>query len=162
MLFFLSLIAYAAGIVKDCNISSIFRPTFLGLTPDPPVVGQQIRLSVLFNNPGPAVSDGRVTTSVTLNYLPLSPTTEPLCHNTGCPLVAGPNDRSTVSTWPDVRGNIVTKSVWNSVEGDNLLCVQTSVKVGNKRLRVSENATTELYRDDVSLKQIAIWINYSY
>ena len=157
MLFLVSLLAFATGVVKDCNVSSIFRPLELGLTPDPPVVGQQVRLTVRFDNPGPVVTDGAVTTSVTYNYIPLAPTTEPLCTNTACPIVSGSNDRSTVSTWPDgIRGTVITKSVWTSAEGDNLLCVQTSVKA-SKSLResVTVNATT-LFRDDLSLKQVAV------
>lgn len=138
-------------------MSSIFRPTTLGLTPDPPVAGQQVRMSVIFDNPGLVVTDGIVTTSVTYNFLPFSPTTEPLCQNTACPIVTGPNDRSTVSTFPDgISGTVVTKSVWTSTEGDNLLCVQTTVKVGNKRLRTAGNASMIFFRDDISLKQVAI------
>ena len=162
MLFFLSLLAYASSLIKDCNVSSIFRPTSLGLTPDPPVVGQQVRMTVLFDNPGATVIDGTVTTSVTYNFLPLTPTVESLCDNTACPIVNGPNDRSTVSTWPDVRGTVVTKSVWTSTDGDNLLCVQTSVKVGGKRLRGIDNISTELFRDDMSLKQVALRLDIKY
>jgi len=162
MFYLLSLLAVATGLVKDCNVTSIFRPTELGLTPDPPVVGQPVHLTVRFDNPGPAITDGTVITSVTLNFIPFSPTREPLCTNTACPLVSGPNDRSTVSTWPSgINGNLVTKSVWNSVEGDNLLCIQTSVKTMHGRLRLRSDGK-DLFRDDVSLKQVANWMNYSF
>ena len=113
-------------------------------------------MTVLFDNPGATVTDGTVTTSITYNFLPLTPTTEPLCQNTACPIVNGPNDRSTTSTWPNAVGTIVTTSVWTSIEGDNLLCIQTSVKVKNKQLRVADNISTSLFRDDLSLKQMAI------
>jgi hypothetical protein len=162
MLFFLSLLAYASSLIKDCNISSIFRPTSLALTPDPPVAGEQIRMTVIFNNPGATVTDGTVTTSVTYNFLPITPAVEPLCDNTACPIVYGSNDRSTVSTWPDVRGTVVTKSVWTSVDGDNLLCIQTAVKVGHKRLRTTDNISSELFRDDMSLKQVAVRLDIKY
>ena len=149
--------------ISDCDPASLFRPTELALTPDPPVRNQPVTMTVKFNNPGATVTDGIVTTSVTLNYIPFQPSTEPLCENTACPLVTGPNDRSTTSTWPDtVSGNVVTTSVWTGVNGESLLCVKTSVRVAaaaGTRLRGSSNATAEdvdgLFRDDVSRKQIA-------
>jgi hypothetical protein len=119
-------------------------------------------MTVLFDTPGATVTDGTVTTSVTYNFLPLTPTVESLCDNTACPIVNGPNDRSTVSTWPDVRGTVVTKSVWTSTDGDNLLCVQTSIKVGGKRFRGTDNISTELFRDDLSLKQVALRLDIKY
>jgi len=156
MKLFSALLALASSPVNDCNTSSIFRPTALDLTPNPPVIGQPTRLTVQFINPGPTVTDGTVTTSVTLNYLPFSPTVEPLCKNTACPLVTGPNDRSTSSVWPDVRGVVTTQSVWNSLSGDNLLCVKTSVKVASA-LRYSPKTLPPLFRDDLSQKQVAVW-----
>jgi len=160
MLLFMSLLAYATGLVKDCNTSSIFRPTTLGLTPDPPIIGQQVRLSVLFYNPGPVVSDGIATTYVTLNYLPMTPNTEALCQNTACPLMTGSNDRSVSATWPDVKGTVVMKSVWKNVMGDELLCLLTTVKSGVNHLRLQSQNISNPFRDDVSLKQVALWFDH--
>jgi hypothetical protein len=154
--------AFATAIVTDCNPSSIFRPTVIGLNPDPPIVGQPVRMTVQFENPGPEITSGVATTSVTLNFIPFSPTVEALCQNTACPIVVGANDRSTSSTWPaGINGKLVTKSVWTNDNGVELLCLQTSVKVGSPHLRPSvtaDNATlNSLYRDDISLKQVIAW-----
>ena len=163
---FLRLLALLAApvfaTVTDCNTSSIFRPTVIGLNPDPPISGQPVRLTVQFENPGPEITSGVVTTSVTLNGLPFSPSVEALCQNTACPILVGANDRSTSSTWPtNVHGRIVTKSVWTNDDGDELLCLLTTVKVGSSNLRLStsadNNTLTSLFRDDISLKRVSNW-----
>jgi hypothetical protein len=156
----------ATGLIKDCDTASRFRPTELAVSPDPPVRGQPVVMTVKFDNPGPVVDDGTVTTSVTLNYIPFQPSSEPLCQNTACPIPSGAADRSTSSTWPsNVNGRIVTKSVWTGSGGESLLCVQTSFSVGAKPyLRHALNLTEEfnatiasLWHDDLSTKQVAAW-----
>lgn len=131
--------AFAMGRVTDCNPSSIFRPTSLALTPDPPVVGEEVYMTLKFDNPEAAITGGTVTTSLSLNGFPLDPIVEPLCENTACPIAEGANDRSTRSMWPDAKGNIIVKSVWVSAEKE-LLCVLTQIRVGNK-LRPQSNGT---------------------
>lgn len=153
------LLTSTAAYISDCDTTSIFRPTELALSPDPPALGQPVTMTVKFDNPGPVVTDGTVTTSVTLNFIPFAPSEEPLCDNTACPIVTGANDRSTTSTWPDnVQGTVVTKSVWTGSSGESLLCVQTKVSVGAlKGLRGSLANLTEtprLFADDLSLKQM--------
>lgn len=131
--------------IKDCNPASLFRPTELALTPDPPVRGQPVLMTVKFNNPGPAVDAGTVTTSVSLNGIPFAPSSEALCTNTVCPIPTGAADRSTSTTWPDnVSGKVVSKSVWTGAGGEALLCVQTSVAVGSSHsLRRPLNLTAD-------------------
>lgn len=149
----------AQSIITDCNTTSIFRPTEISLNPDPPVVGAPIYMTVKFENVGPEITAGTAVTSVTLNGLPFSPSTEPLCQNTACPIQAGLNDRSTSSTWPDVRGKVVTQSVWTNEDGENLLCLQTTVKVGDSNLRPANNniGLDTLFRDDLTQKQIDLF-----
>lgn len=126
----------AIASITDCDPTSVFRPTKLALNPDPPVRGQPVMMTVELNNPGAPVTDGTVTTSVTLNGIPFSPSTESLCENTVCPIVTGWNDKSATSTWPStVSGKVVSKSQWFGTDGKSLLCVQTSVKVGATYLR---------------------------
>lgn len=121
--------------IADCsNGASVFQLTTLSLTPDPPVRNQNLDMGVIFTNPGGEVTDGTVTTSVTLNWIPFQPTVEPLCTNTQCPLVNGVNDRSTSSVWPDsVSGNVVSKIEWTGVDGSQLLCIKISTKVAGER-----------------------------
>ena len=151
-------LAAAFGSVTDCNTTSIFRPTEIGLTPDPPVIGAPVYMTVRFDNPGLSDIGGTATTSVTINGLPFAPTVEDLCQNTACPFVQGANDRSTSSTWPDVKGKIVSKNVWTSSEGETLLCLLTTVKVGTGSLRFPTPALNgTLFRDDISRKQVIQW-----
>ena len=166
MFSFLALAGLAAATISDCDPTARFRPTELAVTPDPPVAGQPVAMTVKFDNPGAEVTDGTVTTSVTLNYIPFQPSEEPLCTNTACPIPTGPVDRSTSSTWPDnVNGLIVSKSVWTGVDGESLLCVQTKFSVGTPaRLRGSANESDAtaieeaLWHDDLSAKQVIPWI----
>lgn len=141
----------AKGSITDCSKgASYFKPTDLALSPDPPQQGQLLYMTVKFDNPGADVMDGTVTTSVTLNYIPFSPTVETLCTNTQCPLTSGPNDRSTSSVWPDnVSGKVVSKIVWADTDGVELLCVQISASVGVTKtaLRGSVPAGAKNYTD---------------
>jgi hypothetical protein len=142
----LGLLSLATASIKDCsNGASLLQLTDLALSPDPPVRGQTLDMTVKFNNPGPEITDGTVTTSVTLNFIPFQPTTEALCTNTQCPLTTGANDRSTSSVWPDnVSGSITSKIEWTGVDGTQLLCIQISAKVADgkgKRFRNQYNQT---------------------
>lgn len=161
-----ALAGFAAATISDCDPASRFRPTELAVTPDPPVANQPVSMTVKFDNPGTEVTDGTVTTSVTMNFIPFQPSEEPLCQNTACPITQGANDRSTSSTWPsNVNGLIVTKSEWVGVDGESLLCVQTKFSVGAApRLRGGEANETladavaaALWHDDWSAKQVALW-----
>ena len=120
----------AHATISDCG--SAFQITQLSLTPDPPVRGQPVYLTLLFNNNEAApVTAGTATTDITLNGLPISPSTTPLCEATACPIPIGPNDRSTNTTWPDVAGKITSRLVWLSSAGKTLLCLLTQVKVAS-------------------------------
>jgi hypothetical protein len=144
--FLLGLFAASSATITDCsNGASVLKLTELGLNPATPVRGQPLDMTVKFDNPGPEIVDGTVTTSVTLNFIPFQPTVEALCSNTQCPLVTGANDRSTSSIWPDnVSGSIVSKIVWTGVDGSQLLCIQIKTNVGNvPKLRGRSNYTQE-------------------
>lgn len=121
----------AEASITDCsNGASVFKFTELALNPATPVRGAALDMIVKFNNPGPEVSDGTVTTSVSVNYIPYPSSTEALCTNTQCPLVTGANDRSTSSVWPDtVSGKVSSKIVWTGTDGKQLLCIQINANV---------------------------------
>lgn len=129
-LILLGTFALAGASIKDCDPASVFRPTALALYPDPPIRGESVAMTVVFDNPGPEVTEGTVKTAITLNGIPLSPSVEALCDDTVCPIVSGSNDRSTSSVWPDtVTGRISSKITWSGKNGESLLCIQTSVAV---------------------------------
>jgi hypothetical protein len=141
--FFTGIMAVGASIT-NCGQGSRFELTNLALHPDPPIPGKQLDMTVQFTNPGSEVTDGTATTSVTLNFIPFQPTVKPLCEDTHCPLVTGPNDRSTSSVWPEtVTGAISSKIVWTDVTGAELLCISIKTKVATeyKSLRQELNQT---------------------
>lgn len=114
--------------ISDCG--SAFQITQLALSPDPPVQSQPVFLNLVFNNnEAAAVSGGTATTSITLNGLPLSPSTQPLYEATACPIPQGANNRSTNTTWPAVSGKIISRLTWEDSAGKTLLCLLTQVKV---------------------------------
>lgn len=118
----------ARASISDCG--SAFQITQLALTPDPPVQGQPVFLTLAFNNnEAAAISAGTATTDITLNGIPLSPSTQPLCEATECPIPTGPNNRSTNTTWPAVSGKIISQLTWEDAAGKTLLCLLTQVKV---------------------------------
>jgi hypothetical protein len=119
--------------IKDCGVGSQFQLTVLAFTPDSPQGGETTFMTVKFYNPGPDVTAGTVTTSITYNFIPITPTVEDLCVNTVCPIVNGPNDRSSSGPWPSgVRGKISTKIVWAYPNASQLLCIQLDVKSTSK------------------------------
>jgi hypothetical protein len=148
--------AFALGRVTDCNPTSIFRPTSLALTPDPPIAGEEVHMTIKFDNPASEITEGTTTISLSLNGIPLDPIVEPLCENTVCPIAVGMNDRSKSLVWPDVKGLINMKSVWASADNE-LMCILTQVRSGGHKLRPTSNGTLSvMLRDDISKKQIAI------
>jgi hypothetical protein len=156
---FSSMVCYQtdAKIVDCSNGASLLKITELGLSPDPPVRGKQIDMIVKFDNPGSEITEGSVTTSISLNYIPFQPSTEALCSSTICPLVSGPNDRSTNSVWPDsVSGIVSSKIEWKGLDGSELLCIQINSKIAaaqKKGLRPVYNQThAELIAKALSLK----------
>lgn len=128
-------LATARASIMDCSDgASVFRPTTLSLTPEPPVPGQPVLMTVLFDNPGEEVTDGTVTTSVTINGLPFAPSTEALCTNTQCPIPNGPVDRSATSDWPTgISGKIDSRIEWTGVNGEQLLCLKITERTSSLR-----------------------------
>jgi hypothetical protein len=119
--------------ITNCGVGSQFQLTDLAFTPNSPASGETTYMTVKFYNPGPDVTAGTVTTSITYNFIPLTPTVEELCANTVCPLVNGPNDRSSSGPWPSgIRGQISTKIVWAHPNASQLLCIQLVVKAVSK------------------------------
>jgi hypothetical protein len=116
--------------ITDCNPSSIFRPTKIAVSPDPPIPGKPVDLTLIFTNTGPEITSGTVTTTISLNGLPLPSSKESLCDNTACPISSGYNDRSTEYTWPSsVTGTIKSQINWTGPNGESLLCINSVFKI---------------------------------
>jgi len=141
----LGLVFATSGTISDCDPTSIFRPTTLTLTPDPPISGEPVYLGLIFDNTGTEVTGGTATSSVTLNGLPLSPDVKPLCEGVVCPILSGSNNRSTESSWPSVSGKVVTKFTWTGAGGESLLCITSTVKVLDNTT-ITNSTDLQVYR----------------
>jgi hypothetical protein len=131
LLFLLGLLsAYANATITDCgNGASLFQITKLALTPDPPVIGKDIFLTLIFENPDTVIEDGSATTNIAINGIPYPPSSQDLCEATACSISVGTNDRSTSSVWPELSGKIDTTIQWKKPSGELLLCIRSVVKV---------------------------------
>lgn len=119
----------ALATISSCGSASTrFQLTALDFQPANPVPGDDVFMTVEFQNPGADVTDGTAHRTVTLNGLPVVDETVALCGEaTACPLTAGFNNRSALSAWPDVKGKIVSTIRWSASSGEELLCIKTSV-----------------------------------
>ena len=130
-------LAFADAKVSDCTKASPSRFTIqsLSLTPDQVSPGQNVTLGLLYTNPT-LVTDGTVTTTVTYNSIPLTPTVEPLCKSVVCPLQPGQHDGGVSYLFPSgLSGTVVTKIVW-AVADVQVLCLQLTVKTMSKALKL--------------------------
>lgn len=114
--------------VTNCQPNSIFKITELVLDPPTTVVaGQNVSLILFYTSPM-IVDSGTITTSVTYNFIPFTPTEAPLCASATCPITVGDHDGSSWFLVPTgVKGIITTKIVWKA-QGTELLCISINLK----------------------------------
>ena len=130
---FLTYDAFAAAKIVDCSAQNPekFVINSLTLSADTVSPGDNVSLGLLYTNPS-LVTDGTVTTTVTYNFIPLSPTTEPLCNSVPCPLEPGQHDGSSSIEIPTgISGSVVTKIIW-TVTNIQVLCIQITLRVMEK------------------------------
>lgn len=134
----------AEASIKNCgNGQSPLHITDLKLIPDPPIRGNTFELILKCDNYGPKINNGLITTSLSLNFIPFSPSVTLLCDSINCPIEQGINDFSKSTIWPDtVSGVVSSKIVWEDDSGKELLCVQINTKVAaTNKLRYETNFT---------------------
>jgi len=133
--------------ISSCGTAATrFQLTALDFQPANPVPGDTVFMTVEFQNPGADVTAGSAHRKVSLNGLPIVDETVALCSEaTSCPLIAGFNNRSAPSTWPDVKGKVVSTIQWFDTTGAELLCIKTSVSsaVAGPSLRGAKHLTAE-------------------
>jgi len=125
--------ALASSKIVDCSSGNPekFVINSLTLSADTVSPGDNVSLGLLYTNPS-LVTDGTVTTTVTYNFIPLSPTTEPLCNSVPCPLEPGQHDGSSSIEVPiGISGTVVTKIIW-TVTNIQVLCIQITLRVMEK------------------------------
>jgi hypothetical protein len=149
--------------IQNCGKdTSLFQLTELSLTPDPPVKGQSVKLSVTFQNPGFSVVSGTSKTSASLNFVPVPDTIQPLCASTTCPLEMRQNERHTTTTWPDtLTGLIKSKLEWFNDTNEQLLCIELQTKIAGSFLKYSSDEYNETDTTFLStfmdLKSHSLW-----
>lgn len=124
-----SLLVNALAGVTSCG--GAFPITKLSQTPDLYVKpGDNVTLTLLYDVPSNlVVSAGIATSSMTLNGIPFSPSTENLCTKVPCPIIPGSYDGSSWTTFPSgVLGKITSRVVWKDSNGQQLLCLDSTMK----------------------------------
>ena len=132
MKFLLSLYAVLNATQKDCSSgTSLFSLNTMSLDPPNPSPGDRVAFFLDYSVPtGTTVTDGTARYEVNYNFIPLSPTIQPLCSNIPCPLGPGRYTNTTYSTWPTgLSGSIRTRMAWLDPSGTMLLCTEISGKV---------------------------------
>lgn len=139
-------IATATASITSCGTAAArLQLTRLELFPDPPTPGGEVFMAVEFENPGAPVAYGTAKRTATLNGLPVIDETVGLCPDaTACPLIAGFNNRSATSTWPDVTGKLVSTLRWYDESAAELLCIKTSVTVSSSEHHLRGSLTHHL------------------
>jgi hypothetical protein len=121
----------AATTVKDCAPgTSVFRFDAAHLEPADPQPGDVVDLHLSYTVPDGVLIRGGVTEyDVKVNYVPITPYTEPLCQDIPCPVTGGSYSNVTQSTWPTgVHGLVVNTMRWKGEDEEVLLCLQITTK----------------------------------
>ena len=129
-----SLMATALGGVIDCGSSPLFSITKLSQSPDTYVKpGDNTTLTLLYKVPeGVTITGGKATTSLSLNGIPFTPSTDDLCTKVACPITSGEHDGSSWTTFPSgVTGKIVSKVTWTDSTGKELICIKSTFQASS-------------------------------
>lgn len=126
------LVSSSIASVTDCsNGGSLFTLTSMSFSPDPTVPGENSTLLLSMTVPQ-EITGGTATYSTTYNFIPFSPTVEPLCDTTvACPIQLGTLD--TISSFPvdpTLSGSLSIRIEWKDPNAIQLLCVAIKTKVG--------------------------------
>ena len=117
--------------VTDCsNGGSLFKLTSMSFSPDPTVAGENSTLLLSMTVPQ-EIASGTATYTTTYNFIPFSPTVEPLCDKTVvCPILVG--DLHTYSSFPidsSLSGTLQLRIEWKDLSEIQLLCVAIKTKI---------------------------------
>jgi hypothetical protein len=127
------LAAAAHATITDCGAGKALF-TITELSQDPPTTvtaDQNVSLTLKYTAPE-EIAAGTATTSVTLNFIPFSPTVEDLCTKTVCPITVGEHDGSSWGLFPaGVSGTLVSKVEWRDEGGRLLLCIQSKLSAAS-------------------------------
>jgi len=125
----LNAVLSAAATVKGCG--GAFTLLSASLNNTNPSPGDAVNLHLEYSVPSPImITDGTAEYAVTYNFIPMSPTVEPLCANVPCPLGPGTYKNDTVANWPTgLSGKISTIMKWFDPSRFLLLCLNIAGSV---------------------------------
>jgi hypothetical protein len=130
MVNFLTLMAALVS-VKDCGAGkAAFKIHELSVNPVMVNPGEPLTLHMKYEVPqGLLVKSGTAKYAVNYNFIPLSPTIEPLCSNVPCPLGPGIYTNDTKTTWPTgLSGSVTTTITWLDESSKLLACIAIASK----------------------------------
>lgn len=132
----LTLFSVAAAVtLRDCGDGkALFTLNSQSIDPPEPTPGSTVVFNLDYTVPeGLTVSDGTTTYSYTYNFIPFSPTTNPLCQDLPCPVGPGRYQNTTKTTWPSgVSGYIVSTMTWTLPDSQLLLCSEMTFNLAKK------------------------------
>ena len=147
---FITLLSLAASFtdslaaVSNCGKNALFTIIELSQTPSDSIsAGENLTLTLKYTT-SIEITGGTAKTSISLNYLPFAPTSEPLCLNTPCPMVQGIiYDGSVSDVFPGgVSGTLITTISWTDPVGAQLLCIRSTIQAtGFKMIASPKNST---------------------
>lgn len=131
----LSMFVCSIASVTDCsNGVSLFKLTSMSFLPDPTVPGQNSTLLLSMTVPEEitVAAGASATYTTTYNFIPFSPTVDPLCDVTvPCPITVGSlNTYSSFPIDPTLSGTLQIKIEWKDMISRQLLCVLIKTKLG--------------------------------
>lgn len=141
------------GTVSDCGAGKgLFTITELSQDPASNVVaGQNVSLTLKYTSPE-EISGGTATTSVTLNFIPFSPSVEDLCTKATCPITVGEHDGSSWGLFPSgVTGTVVSKVEWKDPSGRLLLCIQSKLAASSENSLALIPYSNRTFEDDFGM-----------
>lgn len=130
-LLFAFFVGVSAVTLKDCGNSATDQAkiTGMGFSPENPQPGDETEFWVAYDLKSD-INAGKATYSVTLNYIPFTPTVDDLCTQTSCPKAPGSYNETTKSTFPSgVSGKIVSKIQWTNQNDQPIWCSEQTFKV---------------------------------
>jgi hypothetical protein len=121
-----------SSIPADCDTSSKFRPLSVKVFPDPLIVGENMQLTVVFQNDYDIIRSGIQKIKVNFNGAPVPIPDESLCqYNEGlCPIQYGVHAINNTFITPDIPGTVDMKIGWFTDDThESLLCVHEQFEI---------------------------------
>jgi len=124
------LLGVGISTITNCDPDSLFKPSVMTISPDPPVPNQSANFSLVFHYEGPNITSGNVVTKLTIDGIPLPSVKTSLCDNMACPISSGNNTRDFQSNWPSfLTGRVEIQNNLIGEHGKALLCMDGKFQI---------------------------------